>query len=83
MPNNSGFGSALGLGAGIGVGSSLGNAGGIMICNAQNQDTTYCQFVQYFNGFKMVLYFVFVLALIAYLVYYYFSGFSGKKKTRN
>lgn len=75
------FSSALGAGAGIGLGHSLGNAGGLMVCNAQNQDTTYCKFVQYFNLFKMFLFILFVVGLIGYLIYL-FSPLKALKKKR-
>lgn len=74
-----GFGSALGLGAGVGLGSSVGNAGGIFVCNAENQNTTYCQFVQAFNVFKMLLWFLFVIIIIVSLFYWFTGSKAGGK----
>jgi len=72
---------ALGVGAGVGVGASLGNAGGIYVCNDKNQDSFYCKFVQFFGMFKMILYICVVLAFIGYLIYW-FGGFGRKMKGR-
>jgi hypothetical protein len=75
------FTSALGSGAGVGLGSSIGNAGGITICNAQNQDTWYCKFSQAFGVFKILLWFFLLIGIIVYLFYIFSrSGKSGKMK---
>lgn len=77
----SSFSSAIGAGAGIGLGSSIGNAGGITICNAQNQNTWYCQFSQAFNVFKMLLWVLLLIGIIVYLFYAFRgSGRGGKMK---
>ena len=76
--SSSDFSSALGAGAGIGLGNSIGNAGGLMVCNAQNQNTTYCQVVQFFNAFKMLLFFLLVVGLVGYLLYSWF-GSGGRR----
>ena len=75
------FSSNLAAGAGVGVGASIGNAGGITICNAQNQNTWYCQFVQFFNVFKMLLSFLLIIGVIVFLFYWFAgSGRGGKMK---
>jgi len=75
------FSSAIGAGAGLGLGSSLGRAGGVTICNAQNQDTWYCKFSQAFGVFKMLLYFFIIIGIIVFLFYYFTrSGGTGKMK---
>ena len=77
--SSSQFSSALGAGAGLGLGNSLGNAGGVMVCNAQNQNTFYCQFVQLFNEFKMLLWIILVVAIIGYFLYWLSGGFGGRR----
>jgi len=79
MGKGSGFGSALGLGAGVGLGASTGNAGGVFICNAENQNTTYCQFLQAFSVFKMLLWFLILIAVIVYFFYWFSSSKRGGK----
>ena len=69
-------GSALALGAGVGLGASAGNSGSVFVCNAQNQETWYCRFVQFFSVFKMLLWFLLLIGVIVY----YFYWFTGSKR---
>jgi len=73
------FSSNLAAGAGLGLGSSIGNAGGVFVCNAQNQDTWYCKFVQAFSVFKMLLWFLLLIGIIVFLFYWFTGSKSGGK----
>jgi hypothetical protein len=74
MAKGSGIASGLGLGAGIGLGSTVGNTGGVFVCNAENQNTTYCQFLQAFSVFKILLWFLILIAVIVYFFYWFSSS---------
>jgi len=68
-----GIGSALGLGAGVGIGVAGSTGGGVFVCNAENQSTTYCQFLKAFSIIKMLLWFLVLIAIIVYVSYWYFG----------
>jgi hypothetical protein len=74
--SSSTFGSALATGGGFGIGSTLGNAGGITICGG-NDASFYCQFVKFFNVFKMFIVILVFITVIVYLAY----SFSGVKSS--
>lgn len=76
--SSSNFGSALAAGGGFGIGSALGNTGGatVTVCGG-NDMSFYCQFVKFFNIFKMFIVILVFIAVIVYLAY----SFSGTKSS--
>lgn len=79
--SSSTFGSALATGGGFGIGSALGNAGGVTVCGG-NDSSFYCQFVKFFNVFKMFIVILVFIAVIVYLAYSFSGAKSSLKKMK-
>ena len=79
--SHSNFGSALATGGGFGIGNALGNAGGMTVCGG-NDMSFYCQFVKFFNIFKMFIVILVFIAVIVYLAYSFSGTKSSSKKMR-
>ena len=60
------------------AGETLVNSGGttVSVCGP-NDNTTYCSIVRGFNIFKMILFIIFILALISYCLYYFTPFFKS------
>lgn len=61
-------------GLGFGVGAGLSNAGGttVTVCNGANASSFYCEFVQFFNIFKMLL----LIIVVIMVIYWFATSFS-------
>ena len=79
--SSSTFGSSLATGGGFGIGSALGNAGGVTVCGG-NDASFYCQFVKFFNVFKMFIVILVFIAVIVYLAYSFSGAKSSLKKMK-